>query len=67
MDKDSAIFDSENSENIPVARDHEHLVRFEGSNDDSYHMLCQTLQRKVAHILEAGSKRDKEGKETICF
>jgi hypothetical protein len=60
VDKDSAVFDSEKSENIPMARDHEHLVRFESAHDDAFHTLCQTLQRKVSKILETTSKSTQE-------
>ena len=61
VDKDSAVFDSEYSENIPVARDHEHLVRFDSANDDAYHTLCQTLQRKVSKVLEDVAKINSDG------
>jgi len=62
VDKDSAVLDSEYSENIPVARDHEHLVRFEGPDDDAYVTLHQTLQRKVADILDREAESAKEGR-----
>ncbi|KAK0641741.1 hypothetical protein B0T16DRAFT_220282 [Cercophora newfieldiana] len=52
VDKDSAVFGSERSEDIPVARDHEHLVRFESCEDDAYCTLQQTLERKVTKILD---------------
>lgn len=62
VDKDSAVFDSEYSENIPMARDHEHLVRFESADDDAFNTLRQTLQRKVAKVLESESKATQEGR-----
>ncbi|KAK0725864.1 ankyrin repeat-containing domain protein [Lasiosphaeris hirsuta] len=62
VDKDSAVFDSEHSENIPMARDHEHLVRFESVDDDAFNTLRQTLQRKVAQVLETESKATQEGR-----
>ncbi|KAK4451554.1 hypothetical protein QBC34DRAFT_401310 [Podospora aff. communis PSN243] len=63
VDKDSAVLDSERSENIPVARDHEHLVRFEDAEDDAYHTLRQTIRRKVTKILENMSEREKTGQK----
>ncbi|KAI0882899.1 ankyrin repeat-containing domain protein [Annulohypoxylon maeteangense] len=51
--RDSATFDCETSENMPVARTHQDLVRFEGTNDDFYHTLRQTLNRKVTEIVSA--------------
>jgi len=61
VDKDSAVFDSEWSENIPVARDHEHLVRFESAEDDAYNTLRQTLRRKVTKLLEDIAESEKDG------
>ncbi|PKS12546.1 hypothetical protein jhhlp_000754 [Lomentospora prolificans] len=61
VDKDSAVFDCEYSENIPVARDHEHLVRFENVEDDAFHMICQTLQRKIASLLEERAHTSRNG------
>ncbi|KAK3322970.1 hypothetical protein B0H66DRAFT_217876 [Apodospora peruviana] len=61
VDKDSAVFDSEWSENIPVARDHEHLVRFESAQDDAYNTLQQTLQRKITKLLEEIAESGKDG------
>jgi hypothetical protein len=61
VDKDSAVFDSERSENIPVARDHEHLVRFEDAEDDAYHTLRQTIRRKVTKILESIAEMENTG------
>ena len=55
------MFDSESSENIPVARDHEHLVRFESAEDDAYHTLRQTLHRKVTKLLGELAERAKDG------
>ncbi|KAK3989083.1 ankyrin repeat-containing domain protein [Cladorrhinum sp. PSN332] len=60
VDKDSAVFDSENSENIPMSRDHEHLVRFDGPDNDSYHLLCATLRRKLAGIFDGITKRKED-------
>ncbi|KAI1778047.1 ankyrin repeat-containing domain protein [Hypoxylon cercidicola] len=51
VERGSAIFDSETSENMPVARNHRDLVRFETSQDDFYHTLCQTLRRKVSEFM----------------
>ena len=62
VDKDSAVLDSAYSENIPVARDHEHLVRFGNAEDDAYNTMCQTLKRKVAQILDWSAKSAKESK-----
>jgi hypothetical protein len=56
--------DSEYSENIPVARDHEHLVRFSGPDDDAYVTLCQTLTRKIAEFLARTSQIVQSGR---CF
>ncbi|KAI0179372.1 ankyrin repeat-containing domain protein [Hypoxylon sp. FL1284] len=53
VERGSAIFDSETSENMPVARNHRDLVRFETAQDDFYHTLCQTLRRKVAEFMTA--------------
>ncbi|XXH04023.1 hypothetical protein Hte_010434 [Hypoxylon texense] len=38
---------------MPVARNHRDLVRFETSQDDFYHTLCQTLRRKVVEFMTA--------------
>ncbi|KAK5657168.1 hypothetical protein OQA88_3225 [Cercophora sp. LCS_1] len=62
VDKDSAVFDSDWSENIPLARDHEHLVRFEGEQDDAYNTLRQTLQRKVTKLLQEIAESAKDGR-----
>ena len=52
VDKDSAVLHCEFSENFPVARDHEHLVRFENIEDDAFLSLYETLQRKITHLIE---------------
>jgi hypothetical protein len=64
VDKDSAVFDSEHSENIPLARDHHHLVRFSSANDDAYHTISQTLKRKVMHLLSDLAKSAHNGQST---
>ncbi|RNJ59936.1 hypothetical protein D7B24_000653 [Verticillium nonalfalfae] len=51
VDKDSAVFDSEKAENIPIARDHRRLVRFTGPEDDAYRTLLETLKRKIRVFL----------------
>lgn len=62
VDKDSAVFDSEHSENIPLARDHHHLVRFDNANDDAYHTICLTLKRKVTQIINDITQSAHNGK-----
>ncbi|KAI1086945.1 hypothetical protein F5B19DRAFT_477271 [Rostrohypoxylon terebratum] len=67
--RESAVFDSETSENMQVTRNHRDLVRFEGPEDDFYRMLCETLRRKIAEFMMAkndvelyeNSKRLREG------
>lgn len=61
MDNDSAVFDSEHSENIPLNRDHHHLVRFSGPDDDAYHTVSQTLKRKVTQILHEAAQSTHDG------
>ncbi|KAK1757002.1 ankyrin repeat-containing domain protein [Echria macrotheca] len=65
--KDSAVFDSEWSENIPMARDHEHLVRFESAEDDAYNTLRQTLRRKVTKLLEEIAQSTKDGRSDLMI
>lgn len=62
VDNDSAVFDSEHSENIPLARDHHHLVRFSSPDDDAYHTVSQTLKRKVTQLLHEVAQSAHNGK-----
>ncbi|KAI1415548.1 ankyrin repeat-containing domain protein [Hypoxylon sp. FL1857] len=66
----SAIFDCETSENMPVARNHRDLARFEAADDDFYHTLCQTLLRKVAEFTSLRKEAElyetsKRGRESL--
>lgn len=65
VDNDSAVFDSEHSENIPLARDHHHLVRFSGPDDDAYHTVSQTLKRKVTQLLQEVAQSAHNGKSAF--
>ncbi|KAI3322074.1 ankyrin repeat-containing domain protein [Xylariaceae sp. AK1471] len=61
VDTDSAVFDSQQSENVPVARDHRTLVRFKSAGDDAYRMLHETLKRKINsffEVIENASNKD---------
>jgi len=51
VDKDSAVFDAEDAESFPVARDHQNIVKFEDKNDNVYQTLLLSLRRKLASIL----------------
>lgn len=62
VDNDSAVFDSEHSENIPLAKDHHHLVRFSSPDDDAYHTVSQTLKRKVTQLLHEVAQSAHNGK-----
>lgn len=65
VDKDSAVLDCDEAENVPVARDHEHLVRFDCSSDDAYYTLCQTLKRKMIIICDDKANTNKQGASTF--
>lgn len=61
VDKDSAVFDSELAENVPIARDHRTIARFDGPEDDAYRALYETLCRKINTFLqEIEEARDRE-------
>lgn len=66
VDKDSAVFDTGCAENMPLARDHRGLVRFENQDDDAYRALYQTLQRKVTKILSEIQKKEHRGEYFTC-
>ncbi|KAM0277760.1 hypothetical protein ACHAQH_005553 [Verticillium albo-atrum] len=60
VDKDSAVFDSERAENIPIARDHRRLVRFDGPEDDAYRTLFETLKRKIGTFLHDAKREESD-------
>jgi hypothetical protein len=64
VDKDSAVFDSETAENIPLSRSHHQMVKYTSAEDDIYRVLYQTLQRLITGAL---ADVDDEEYESKCF
>ncbi|KAI1456398.1 hypothetical protein F4805DRAFT_432715 [Annulohypoxylon moriforme] len=68
--RNSAIFDTETAENVPVARNHQDLVRFGSVDDEFYYTLRQTLQRKVREFMSAtkeieGYEKFKQARKSL--